>query len=304
MRRACCRWHCIWAVGGCGFDRRSWHGRIALTDWRAVLRLAAKADTCNFSYACNLMMASASTSPGRNINNDAFVAQVSTQTQCAMRGSWTAGWGRFSLALPLASHRLNEIHLQAIECRVHIQRETGGWRWGGLVHGTCSTRRPHGRLGRASCTAYTASAGAEGRSVVLSSPLHCRPMFPVPMPSCPTKPCEAALLLLPVLSTSPPSASPPAQHSAAPHYTARRCAFAAPSPPMMLPLLPLLPPPMLPVPVSPRALAPRGLGLSTRPSRYRRNNRVFYSRNPHCDCGLGQRSEHASPIPLDKGRSL
>lgn len=168
-------------------------------------------------------MASASTTPGRNINNDAFVAQVSSQTQCAMRGSWTAGWVRFSsVALALASHRLNEIHLQAIKCRVRVQGETGGWRWGGLVHGTCSTRRPHSRLGRASCTAYTASAGAEGRSVVLSSPLNCRPMSPVPMASCPTKPCEAALLLLPVLSTSPPSASPPAQHSTAPHRTALR----------------------------------------------------------------------------------
>lgn len=93
-------------------------------------------------------------------------------------------------------------------------------------------------------------------------------------------------------------------HSTALHRTARRCAFEAPSPPMMLPLLPLLASPMLPVPVSPRALAPRGLGLSTRPSRYRRSNRVFYSRNPHCDCGLVQRSGHASPITPDKGRAL
>lgn len=183
--------------------------------------------------------------------------------------------------------------------RVYIEfaykRGTGGWRWGGLVHGTCRTRRPHSRLGRASCTAYTASAGAEGRSVVsfLSAPLQAH----VPRPPCPhaqpnlVKPRSSSfqrslLVLLPL------------HHQ---HSTAQHCAFAAPSPPMMLPLLPLLPlpPPMVPVPVSPRALAPRGLGLSTRPSRYRRSNRVFYSRNPHCDCGLGQRSGHAS---LDKGR--
>lgn len=68
------------------------------------------------------------------------------------------------------------------------------------------------------------------------------PCHLVPMSRCPTKPCEAALLLL-VVSTSPPSTSPPAQHSTAlrlrrafPTYDA---ALTPPSPPM-LPVPPCL----------------------------------------------------------------
>lgn len=142
-----------------------------------------------------------------------------------------------------------------------------------------------------------------GRGAIRRSFLSAPLQGPCPF-SSPCLPClhaqpnlvEAALFLLPVRTlsrTSPPSASPPAQHSTAPHGAAP--SLAALSPPMMLPPLSspsptLLLPPMLPVPVSPRALAPRGLGLSTRPSWCRRRNRVFYSRNPHCDGGLVQRS--------------
>lgn len=191
-------------------------------NWRAVLRLAVKADACKSSYAGGLiMMASTFTSPGEKMNavkqkqekenlKIAIVAHVSTETQCALHGRWTCQLGKVSSC---SFPRYCTSDKQIVEFAYTLKRETGGCRSGFGTWYKQYKGRPHSRLGRASCTAYTASAGAEERPVVLSSPLPS-------MPPCPTKPCGSHA---PPLSTSPPSASPPAQHSTAQH---RRCAFS------------------------------------------------------------------------------
>lgn len=173
------------------------------------------------------------------------------------------------------------------------KKRAGGYR--GSVHGTYRPRWPHSRLRRPSCTAYTASAGADGRSVAsfLSAPLPGPMRPPVPMPPCPTKPCEATLLLLPVASSPAQRSAGTAAHRT-PNCTARCCAYAhhASPPNDATPASPAPPTPLLPVPVSSRALASSWAWSehTTALVPYRRSGRVFYSRNPHCDCGLGQRS--------------
>lgn len=213
-----------------------------------------------------------------------------------MRGQWTCRLGKVSsLRCRCCTQNLPR-YIEQTNCRVRLCREKRAGVDRGSVQGTSITRGwPHRRLGRASCTAYTASAGAEGRSVVLSSPLHSRAHVPSrPHAFHASMPNQT---LWKPRSSSFRFTTSTAQHL---HRTAPHCAapsLAALSPPMMLPPLsspsPTLhywAPPCCPSPCLLRALAPRGLGLSTRPSWCRRRNRVFYSRNPHCDGGLVQRS--------------
>lgn len=217
-----------------------------------------------------------------------------------MRGSWTAGLGRFPLAVSrtASSHRdtsdkyadsshTREKRRVDVGVRYMVHAAQGGPTAAWAERHVLRTLPPPGPMGDPSFFPLRSTAGPCRPSPCL----HAQPNLVKARSSSFQSLSRLVRVLLPLHH----------QHSTgtAQHCTARRCAFAAPSPPMMLPLvspspLPLLPPPMLPVPVSPRALAPRGLGLSTRPSTYRRSNRVFYSRNPHCDRGLGQRSGHAS----------